>query len=108
LVAVIDSGASEMNADAFAELASLVAKNAGAAAADLTHSQASLGNTKSRVTSATSRMEIRRNVLERVVGGLESVDQVEASARLNNLTTQLQVSYAVTARMFKLSLLDYL
>ncbi|MGE0233169.1 MAG: flagellin [Flavobacteriaceae bacterium] len=39
---------------------------------------------------------------------MEGVDQVEASSRLNSLTTQLQVSYAVTARMFKLSLLDYL
>lgn len=108
LVAVVDSGASEMNADAYAELAGLVAERAGAAAADLTHSQASLGETQRRITNANDRMEIKRNLLDRLVGRLEGVDQVEASTRLNSLTTQLQLSYAVTGRLFKLSLLDYL
>lgn len=108
LVAVIDAGASNLSSDAFGALAGLVAGGASTAAAQLTHSQASLGEMQNRVKSANNRMEIQRNVLEKVVGGLESVDPVEASTRLNSLTTQLQVSYAVTARMFKLSLLDYL
>ena len=108
LVAVVDTGATNLSASAFGALAGLVAESASAAASDLTHSQASLGETKSRITKASDRMAINRTVLERVVGGLEGVDQVEASTRLNSLTTQLQVSYAVTARMFKLSLLDYL
>lgn len=108
LVAVIDAGASEMSSDTFGVLAGLVAGAAGAAAAELTRSQASLGETQSRVTGAINRMETKRSVLQKVIGDLESVDQVEASTRLNGLTTQLQVSYAVTARMFKLSLLDYI
>jgi flagellar hook-associated protein 3 FlgL len=108
LVALVDAGASDMNADAFGQLASLVASGAGAAAADLARSQAALGAVQSRLTNANDRMEIGRNLLNKAVGELEGVDQVEASTRLNSLTTQLQVSYAVTARMFKLSLLEYL
>ena len=108
LVAVVDAGASGMNADAFGQLASLVAGSAGAAAADLAQSQAALGAVQSRLTNANGRMQIESNLLNKVVGELEGVDQAEASTRLNSLTTQLQVSYAVTARMFKLSLLEYL
>jgi flagellar hook-associated protein 3 FlgL len=108
LVAVVDAGANGMNADAFGQLASLVAGSAGAAAADLAQSQASLGAVQNRLTNANGRMQIERGLLNTVVGELEGVDQAEASTRLNSLTTQLQVSYAVTARMFKLSLLEYL
>jgi len=108
LVAVVDAGAGEMNSDTFAALAGLVADTAGSAAADLVRSEASLGAAQSRIANANSRMQVNRSILEKVVGDLESVDQAEASTRLNNLTTQLQVSYAVTARMFSLSLLDYL
>lgn len=108
LVAVVDSGAGGMNADSFRTLAGLVAEGAGAAAGGITRAQAALGELQGRIKGANDRMETQRNVLEKVIGGLEGVDQVEASSRLNSLTTQLQVSYAVTARMFKLSLLDYL
>jgi len=108
LVAVVDAGAGEMNSEAFGALASLVAGAAGAAAADLVRSEASLGAAQNRITNANNRMQVNRGILEKVIGDLESVDQAEASTRLNNLTTQLQVSYAVTARMFSLSLLDYL
>jgi len=108
LVAVIDAGTSEMSAEAFGALAGLVAGAAGSAAADIARSQGALGETQGRMTDANKRMETRLLALEKVVGGLEGVDQVEASTRLNSLTTQLQISYAVTARMFKLSLLDYI
>lgn len=108
LVAVVDSGTADLNSDAFGALAGLVASTAGEASVALTRSQAAVGAVQSRVTGANERMAISRGILENVIGDLESVDQTEASTRLKNLTTQLQLSYAVTSQMFSLSLLDYL
>ncbi|NJM28730.1 MAG: hypothetical protein HC855_00075 [Rhizobiales bacterium] len=38
----------------------------------------------------------------------EGVDQYEAAMRMNQLMTQLEASYAITAKISKLTLADYL
>jgi flagellar hook-associated protein 3 FlgL len=42
------------------------------------------------------------------IGKLEGVDPYEASTRLSQLMTQVETAYAMTARVQKLSLLNYL
>ena len=42
------------------------------------------------------------------IGALEAVDPYEASTRVSTLMTQIETSYALTARIQRLSLLNYL
>lgn len=108
LVATIDSGLVDLNAQTFQTFTTTIAERASLAAGELMRSQASLGSVQERVAKANERMEIQRGLLDRTVGNLENVDLATASARLNHLATQLDVSYAVTARIQNLSLLNYL
>lgn len=108
LAATIDCGLSNLNGETFQSFARSMAERASTAASELMRSQAVVGSVQERVVKASERMEVQRGLLHRMVGQLENVDLATASARLNHLATQLDVSYAVTARIQNLSLLNYL
>ena len=61
-----------------------------------------------RVTDANSRMSIQSDIMTKHISALESVDPYEASSRLSALMTQVETAYAMTARIEKLTLLNYL
>lgn len=108
LVAVIDSGTADLNAEAFDNLASRITTDAGDAIQDLLRAQSELGVAQERLAKASERISIERSLIEETIGRAEGVDSYEAAIRLTTLTTQLEASYAVTARMQQLSLLNYL
>ena len=70
--------------------------------------QADLGNAQQRVTNANSRMTIQSDIITNHLDALEGVDPYEASSRLSSLMTQVETAYAMTARIQKLTLLNYL
>ena len=75
--------------------------NRGAGAARLFRSKPS--------RDANDRMSAQKDVIDDADrNALESVDPYEASTRVNTLLTQIETSYALTARIQQLSLLDYL
>jgi len=74
----------------------------------LTKLQANLGNAQQRVANANSRMTIQSDIMTKHIGVLEGVDPYEASSRLSALLTQVETAYAMTARIERLSLLNYL
>ena len=53
-------------------------------------------------------MSLQMDVIAKHISALESVDPYEASTRVTTLLTQIETSYAMTARIQQLSLLDYL
>lgn len=108
LIAAIDSGTAGLNDATFQALAGKLAERVGEAAGEITRMRSAVGSVQERLAKASERIVIERGILERAVGNLESVDTLQASSRLEQLATQLEVSYAVTARIQKLSLLDYL
>lgn len=108
LIGVIDTGTAGLNAEAFAALQSRIGERTAQAAADLTADQASVGLAQQRIANANDRIDAQKGVMTRNIASLEDVDIYEASSRLSMLTTQLETSYAVTARLQKLSLLNYL
>ena len=61
-----------------------------------------------RVTDANSRMTIQTDIITNHIGALEGVDPYEASTRLSALMTQIETAYSMTARIQKLTLLNYL
>ena len=48
------------------------------------------------------------DLVDRRINVLEGVDPAEAKTRLDTLTTQLQMSYATTAKVMQLSILNYI
>jgi flagellar hook-associated protein 3 FlgL len=53
-------------------------------------------------------MSIQIDIMTNHVNLLEGVDTYEASTRLAALVTQVETAYALTARIEKLSLLNYM
>ena len=108
LVAVIDSGAEHLSADAYTQLIDTAASMAGKAGVELVRHQGAVGVLQERVTAADARMTAQRNLIETQIEAAEGVDLLEASSRLNRLMVQLDISYAVTSRLQQLSILNYL
>jgi flagellar hook-associated protein 3 FlgL len=70
--------------------------------------QASIGTAQARTENATERMNLQKSIFEERVGQLEAVDPAEAKVRVDQLMTQIQTSYSLTAQLKQLSLINYL
>ncbi|MGL4406544.1 MAG: flagellar hook-associated family protein, partial [Notoacmeibacter sp.] len=71
----------------------------------LTSAQASLGLSQERVSNATDRLGDMETVFSRSLNDLEATDSFEVAARINTLLTGIEASYAMTARLQRLSLI---
>jgi len=74
----------------------------------LTDLRAQTGIVQKRVSDASDRMKMQVDVFKRHILDLEGVDPYEAANRVNDLVTHIQTSYALTARIQQLSLLNFL
>ncbi|WP_132255834.1 flagellar hook-associated family protein [Methylobacterium segetis] len=80
----------------------------GEASAGLVAMQADLGRAQSRITDASSRIASQTTLLAAEINRLEAVDPAEARSRVDAVTTQLQMSYALTAQLRQLSLVAFI
>lgn len=80
----------------------------GDATAGLSAISGRIGTVQSRASDASDRLSARLDILDQNVSKLEDVDPAEVSVRISSLTTQLETSYALTARLQQLSLVKYL
>jgi len=103
-----DLGSGSLNQAAFEKLVDKSASIAGAASADLGDVSSSLGIVQKQITDQNNQLTQRNDILNQTLTRLEGVDQFEVATRINTLTTQLEASYSLTARINKLSLLNYL
>jgi len=76
--------------------------------AEIADQQSQTGIAQKRVESASSRLEMQIDLFESTIQGMESVDPYEAATRVSALQTQIETSYALTARIQQLSLLRFL
>ena len=72
------------------------------------NTQASLGQSQSEVTAANSQMSQQMTLLQTQVGSLDSIDPARVATELSQISTQLQASYQVTAKLYNLNLAQYL
>ena len=105
---VADLGTANLNQDAFQKVVDQATQLTTEAIQGLTTAQANLGDAQQRVTGANDRMAIQQDIMTTHIGALENVDPYEASSRLSALMTQVETAYAMTARIQKLTLLNYL
>ncbi|MEC8667760.1 MAG: flagellin [Pseudomonadota bacterium] len=71
-------------------------------------SETRTGTMQKLVEDANDRLNNKKEVLSLHISELESVDPYEAATRLTSIQTQLQASYAVTARLSQLSYINFL
>lgn len=66
------------------------------------------GLAQKRVSDASDRMKTQVDLFEKHIIDLEGVDPAEAATRVADLTQHIETSFALTARLQQLSLLNYL
>ncbi|MCU4654333.1 flagellin [Roseibacterium sp. SDUM158016] len=74
----------------------------------ITGIEARLGTQQRTVEDTIIRQEGRADVYEKYIDALEGVDPFEAATRVKQLSTQLEAAYAISARISRLSFLDYM
>lgn len=97
-----------LNADASKHLNQLATSRLGGGTDALTQDRARLGLQQETVERVTERHEVEAGVMNTQIVEMEQADQFETAARLNSLTSQLDATFAVTARLSDLSLLNFL
>lgn len=75
---------------------------------ELERYEATLGNQQSLIKDTLARQENLKTIYNNRIVDIEGVDAYEAGLRMESMTKQLETSYAVTARLKNLSLLNYL
>jgi flagellar hook-associated protein 3 FlgL len=107
-VMVADLGGQNLNPDTLNAVLDKATKEVGTAMGGLASVRARLGTSQERVAAATSRLEIGNTIIANRLSKTEAVDPYTAATTANQIMTQLQASYSVTARIQQLSLLNYL
>jgi flagellar hook-associated protein 3 FlgL len=105
---VADLGAESLSQDAFQAVVDKAIAVTGEAIGDLTQLRASLGTNQERISTSNDRMSMQITIMTEHINLLEGVDPFEASSRVNALLTQVETAYALTARLQRLSLINYL
>ncbi|MHA6345245.1 flagellin N-terminal helical domain-containing protein [Roseivivax sp. CAU 1761] len=80
----------------------------GAGAEGLLSAEIDLGEARNRLDETKLAQQDRLSLLQSDTAALEGVDPYDAATRLTELQARLEASYAVTARLARLSFLDYL
>lgn len=103
-----DLGVENLNQPAFQAVVDTAIRVAGEAVKELSELRGALGVVQERVAKANDKMAIQIDIIATHIGTLEGVDPYEASTRIASIMTQIETAYAMTARIQKLSLLNYL
>jgi flagellar hook-associated protein 3 FlgL len=103
-----DLGVTALPKETFNVVASKAIIFVGEAIQNVAVEQAKLGTSQARVTAADSKMNAQLGILSDQITGLENVDPFEAATRFTALETQLQTAFALTARVQKLTILNFL
>ncbi|GAA4228284.1 flagellar hook-associated protein 3 FlgL [Sagittula marina] len=109
LVMLATTDASEIgDAEAYAIWVDTAAARLSSGLEGLLDSQVQLDTASARIDEANTGMEDRANLYKGRVAELVEVDSYEAATEITALETQLQASYAVTARLSQLSFLNFM
>lgn len=91
-----------------ADLAKRAGENLASNQTAMAELEARLGTTEANIINAGVQNDAEKSALETARLGLLSVDPYETATRLQEAQTQLETLYAMTARMSRLSLVNYL
>jgi flagellar hook-associated protein 3 FlgL len=101
-------GGISLNAGARGALADSARDTIISVRADIAAVQSQTGFSEERLTRANQSLEDMELITARAKGGIENADPFETATRINAIITGIEASYALTARLQKLSLTQYL
>jgi flagellar hook-associated protein 3 FlgL len=109
-LAMIASGdpATISDPDAYKAWVGEATKALGSGVSAVLSAESRTGSMQKQVEDATTRLSAKRDVYSLHISDLESVDPYVAATKLTSVETQLQASYAVTARLAQLSFLNFM
>lgn len=105
---VADLGVESLSRNTFETVINQAMTDAAEAIQEISQLQSGLGVAQQRVTDASDRMTVQMDIMAKHVTLLEGVDPNEAATKVTELLNQVETSYALTARIMGLSILNYL
>ncbi len=108
LAALLDRGALAGNATGRAELARRAGESLINSQSSRTDMAARLGTAEGQIDAASARNSAEVSSLQIARNGITAVDPYETASRLEATRQQLETLYALTARISRLSLVDFL
>lgn len=89
-------------------LVNKVIGNLGDGVTGITEVQADLGTVQRKIDDANERMSLQKTFFEERITNYEAIDPAEAKVRVDQLSTQIQTSYSLTAQLKQLSLINFI
>lgn len=108
MAALLDRGVLSGQPDARRDLARLAGVSLLQSQTDRAHLSARLGTVEGQIGTATARNSAETTALQIARSDIVAADPFETASRLEETQAQLEKIYAITARMTRLSLMDYL
>jgi flagellar hook-associated protein 3 FlgL len=108
LAALLDRGVLSGQPDARQDIARRAGVSLLQSQTDLAYLSARLGSTEAQISAAVARNSAESTSLQIARADIVAADPFETASRLEETQTQLEKIYAITARMTRLSLMDYL
>ena len=108
MAALLDRGVLGGQADARRDLARLAGVSLLQSETDRAYLSARLGTVEGQIDGAMARNAAETTSLQIARSGIVAADPFETASRLEETQAQLEKIYAITARMTRLSLMDYL
>jgi len=103
-----DLGTANLSKSTFQVVVDKAISLVGGATSDLAVLGGNIGSIQQRVTGATDKLKIQHDILNEQIVAMENVDPTEASVRVSTLQNQIETALALTARLQKISLINYL
>lgn len=103
-----DLGTAQLSKETLSVVTTSARDLLGSAISGLVQLHTDAGIAQSTIEDANQQMQIQSGLLETQVNGLTNIDPYEVSSRISELQTQLETSYALTAKISQLSLVYYL
>ena len=108
LASLLGRGVLAGSAVARADLAQRAGESLASGQTAMAELEARLGTVEANIINAGVQNDAEKSALETARLGLLSVDPYETAARLQEAQTQLETLFSITARMSRLSLVNYL
>jgi flagellar hook-associated protein 3 FlgL len=105
---IADLGIESMNDNAQNVLLDKAMRLVSGSISSLDRLRSDIGVAQGRVSGANERLSIQTDILSKGISKLENVDPAEISVRITTLSTQMETTYALTARLSQMSLVKYL
>jgi flagellar hook-associated protein 3 FlgL len=74
---------------------------------DIIPERVALGGRLRRLETGSALLELSKNSAKEVLSRIQDADEIETASSLQQAQTALQASYSVTARVLKMTILDY-